>query len=219
MDAVSPPNSGWNTRQAYFIAAVCFALGVIMGYLLRTPSPAPLASAPQAPQKRAAAPAPSQPSPEQLQHMADKQAEPLLARLQQNPKDAAVLAELGKTYLYVRDFQRSTDYYERSVNIKPDPRVLTTLGGAYHLAGADDKAIDAWQRALKVDPAYADALYNIGLVKWQVESDPAGAIKVWNTLLKTNPNHPQRAQIEEMIARARQHLNMKPGAPAGKPTI
>jgi len=212
MEAVSEKKPGWDTRHAYFIATLCFALGAIMGYLVRTPSSTAASSAAPpvaSPQKQGGMPNGSQsPSVEQLKSTADKKAEPLLAKLRDNPNDAAVLAELGKTYLYVRDFQRSTEYYERSVKIKPDPRVLTTLGGAYHLAGADDKAIEAWQRALQVDPHYADALYNIGMVKWQAESDPAAAIKVWTTLLKTNPNHPQRAQIEDMIARAKMHLDM-----------
>lgn len=210
MEADGSSQKRWNNAQAYGLAIGCLALGVAAGYLIhaRLQPPAP----PSAPRQQAHQLSPHaggvQVTAEQLKHMADKQAEPLLAKLEQNPNDADVLAELGKAYLYVREFQRSTDYYERSVKIKPDPRVLTTLGGAYHLAGADDKAIDAWSRALQLDPGYADALYNLGLVKWQAGSDPGAAIEAWSKLLQTNPNHPRRAQVEAMIARAKKHASM-----------
>jgi len=211
VEAATRQRSTWDAKQAYAIAVVCFALGGIMGYLFHAPSstpPAPAAALAASQHAQAALPGGTQaPSPDQLKQMAEKQAEPLLAKLKQNPNDPALLAELGKTYLYVRDFQTATDYYERSAKMKPDPRVLTTLGGAYHLSGADDKAIDAWQRALKIDPGYADALFNLGMVKWQAGSDPQAAIDAWSKLLKTNPNHPQRAQVEQMIARAKEHLN------------
>jgi cytochrome c-type biogenesis protein CcmH/NrfG len=207
MHAEGPVRTAWSSIQTYTIALACFALSATMGYLFHEPgraAPAGQQSA-IASQAQPGVKPDAHPSPEQLQQMADKKADPLLAKLRENPNDPAVLADLGKTYMYVRDFKKSADFYERSVAIKPDPRVLTTLGGVYHLAGADDKAIDAWQRALKLSPGYADALYNLGLVKWQSQSDPQAAIRAWTELLKANPDHPQRAKVEEMIARAREH--------------
>ncbi len=205
MDAEKEPRSGWETKQVAGIAVLCFVFSGVMGYLFNAPSATSgqTASAGAAHQTRQQ----SQPSPEQLQHMAEKKAEPLLAKLRENPNDPAVLAELGKNYMYVRDFAKSAEYYERSAQLKPDARVLTTLGGVYHLAGSDDKAIDAWQRAVKVQPGYADALYNLGMVQWKAKSDPQAAIKAWTQLLKANPDHPQRLKVEEMIARAKEHAN------------
>ena len=110
-------------------------------------------------------------------------------------------------YLSAQQFQTAADYYERSAKIKPDAGVLTTLGGVYHFEGADEKALDAWKRALQIDPNNADALFNFGLVKWQYESDPKAAVAAWNQLLKANPNHPQRARVEAMIARAKRHFD------------
>jgi cytochrome c-type biogenesis protein CcmH/NrfG len=86
--------------------------------------------------------------------------------------------------------------------------VLNTLGGAYHFAGARDKALDAWQRALKIDPNHADSLVNIGLVKWREQGDATAAIAAWRQMLKCNPQHPQRAQVEKMIAQAEKHAGM-----------
>jgi cytochrome c-type biogenesis protein CcmH/NrfG len=143
-------------------------------------------------------------TPDQLKQMADKQAAPLLAQLQKSPDNAVLLAEIGKIYFQTRQFPMAAKYYEDSVRIKPDAVVLVKLGGAYHFAGNEDKAIGTWNRALSFDPNNPDALFNIGLVKWRAQGDREGAIAAWQKLLKTNPNHPKRAQVEELLAQAKQ---------------
>src|SRR5206468_1093634 len=117
-------------------------------------------------------------------------------KVQQNPDDATLLAQVARTYLRVGQYDIAAQYYERSVMSKPDADVLTSLGGAYLYAGARDKALDAWQQAVKIDPGHADALVNIGLIKWRSDGDADGAIAVWRQMLKHNPKHPKRAQVE-----------------------
>ncbi|HWR35236.1 MAG TPA: hypothetical protein VN622_05125 [Clostridia bacterium] len=203
----------WSNTQAYGLAIICLLLGITSGYLIHGPAtPAAVPSDPhqhvhELPPEASAI----QPTPDQLKHMADKQTEPLLAKLEANPNDPDLLVQVGKAYLYARQFQTSIEYFEKSVKIKPDARVLTTLGGAYHFAGADDKALDAWDRALRIDPGYGDALVNIGLVKLQTESNPKAAIAAWRKMLKANPNHPQRAKVEAMIASAQEQIETRSG--------
>lgn len=201
----------WSNTQAYGLAIICLLLGVAAGYVAHGPTRPvravnPVEAQQQPTQQSPHGPGGMQVTPEQLEHMAVKQAEPMLAELEKNPNNAKLLAEVGRTYLSAHQFQTAIEYYEKSVKIKPDPRVLTTLGGAYHYAGSDDKALDAWNRALKIDPNNADALFNFGLVKWKSESDPNAAIAAWSKILKAYPNHPQRARVEEMIARAKAQI-------------
>jgi cytochrome c-type biogenesis protein CcmH/NrfG len=208
MSADNAAGKLWSNAEAYGLAAICLALGIVAGYLIHGPKSLTVTSASPSPTSARAVPqAPigdgMQVSKEGLEHMAVKQAEPLMAKLEKNPNDPDLLAQIGKVYLVAHQFESATKYYERAVKIKSDPRTLTTLGGAYHLAGADDRALGAWKRALQADPTYADALFNYGLIKWKSESDPNAAIAAWNKLLQTNPNHPQRARVEEMIARAK----------------
>lgn len=211
----SHANSNWSTARVMVLALVSLGIGLPIGYVVRGSSatvatpPAPGMGEPAASSGQpGGAAAAAMPSEQQMKHMADKKAEPLLAQLQKNPNDAALLAEIGKTYLYARQFDSAAEYYERSVKSKPDPAVLNTLGGVYHYAGSADKALEAWNRALQIDPNYADALVNIGLVKWREQSDPKAAIAAWKKMLKGNPNHPQREKVEKMIAQAEKHANM-----------
>lgn len=219
MDNATPSRTTWTGKQAYALAVVCMLIGIPLGYMLRVPPRRAASTEVQGvPQTAAGAMSrPAEPSPEQLKHMADVQAGPLLAQLEKAPKDAALLAEIGKTYFYARQFETSAQYYERSARIKPNPDVLTTLGNTYHYAGADDKAIDAFQRALAIDPKFANALFNLGMLQWQAKNDPRRAVETWQQLLKANPNHPRRAQVEAMIANARQHMEMPAGVKTEAP--
>ena len=99
-------------------------------------------------------------------------------------------------------------YYERGLTITPDnPDVLTDLGTAYWYAGSPDKALADFQKSLKIRPNHPGTLFNMGVVKWQGKGDPAGAVAAWQELLKTNPDYPQRQQVEEFIAKAKQHAS------------
>ncbi len=211
MEAAPQPNKLWSTTQAYVIAVCCLLLGATAGYFLRASRTVPAPAA--AKETHSAMPqAGQQPTPEQMKHMADKQAEPLLLKLQANPNDADLLVQVGRSYLAAHQFSTAVPYYERAAAVKPSARVFVSLGSAYYYSEAPDKALAAFQQALALEPGSADALFNIGLIKWQSFGDPQGAVDAWQKLLKANPNHPRRAQVEEMIARAKSHIGRVPPA-------
>jgi cytochrome c-type biogenesis protein CcmH/NrfG len=195
----------WSSTQVYGLAVICLLLGIGIGYLARTPFQASAVKSQVARLAVAHAFSDVEITLDQLKQEADKQAEPLLARLQKSPDDPSLLAEIGKIYYQMRQFPTAAKYYEDSVRVKPDTIVLVKLGGAYHFDGDDDKAIGAWNHALRLDPNNPDALFNIGFVKWHAQGDRKAAIAAWQKLLKTNPNHPKRAQVEELLAQAKQH--------------
>lgn len=195
----------WSNAQTYGMAIVCMVIGLVSGYLLHPPKQA---VANQQPQPSQTAMSGAAPTPDQMKHMADKAAEPLLASLKKDPNNADLLAQLGSLYFRTQQFAEAVDYYGRSTQAKPNAEVLVSLANAYHYAGTDDKAIDSLNRALEVDPKSANALFNLGILKWQVNNDPKGAIDAWQRLLKANPKHPRRAQVESMIAKAKKHMNM-----------
>jgi cytochrome c-type biogenesis protein CcmH/NrfG len=220
-DRTSPrtgANPNWTTTQAYILAVVCLLLGGLMGYLVRgSGSASPAVTA------RASAPEPTsgmqQVTPETMKHMADKQAEPLLAELKANPNNVDTLVKVGNIYYDTQSFADAIGYYQRSLKLRDDANVRTDLGTAYWQLGDPDSAIREFEAALKLDPKHANTYYNLGLVKWQGKMDVNGAVSAWQKLLETNPDFPDKSRIERLISQAQQHAKMKPGTKTDKPVM
>lgn len=199
----------WTNSQAYVLAAFCLMLGVTLGYLFRGSASQEIPATSQV----AAGGIPQgmgggQLTPEQQKAMIDRAAAPLLEAVQNNPNDFAAIVKLGNLYYDGQQYLQAIGTYERALTIDPNnPDVLTDLGTAYWYANAPDKALADFQKSLKIRPNHAGTLFNMGVVKWQGKGDPAGAVAAWQELLKENPDYPQRQQVEEFIAKAKQHAS------------
>jgi tetratricopeptide (TPR) repeat protein len=203
----------WTSTRAYVLSVICLLVGVAVGYLVRGSAP----SADNMVQARAVAPeaalssAPgTQSTVEQLRQMADTQAQPLLKQLESDPKNSALLYQIGNFYYDAQQYPEAVKYYGQSLEI--DPRatdVRTDMATAYHLMGQPERAIQEYDAVLKIDGKHANALFNEGMVKWQDKKDLNGAIASWKRLLEVHPDYPQRDNVEKLIAQAEQHLTMK----------
>lgn len=212
----------WSDAQTYIMAGICLILGAGLGYLVHTPSAA-TSNTPSA-VVASARPVPTgmgggAPSAQDMKRMAEKQVAPLLAELQRNPKDADLLAKIGRSYLAAQQFQSAEQYYEQSISLQPTPETLNELSFVDYSLGDADKAIATLNRAIKLDPKDSRLLFNLGMFQWHGKSDPKAAIAAWQTMIKVNPNDPKRAQVEQMIAQAKQHLNIAPGTKTNKPAM
>lgn len=210
----------WTSTQVYVMAVICLLLGIAAGYLVRGPGqPAPVAAQVAAGGAPDAAAMQQQPTPEQMKRMADKKAEPLLAQLKSDPNNPTLLAEIGNIYYDTQTFPEAVAYYSKSLALKEDPNVRTDMGTAYYYSGDADRALAEFDRTLKAYPTFDNALFNTGMVKFQAKMDVAGAVAAWEQLLRQSPNTPRRADIERMIANAKQHANVKPGQKSSKPAM
>jgi len=202
----------WHSAQAYALAMLALAVGIAVGYLGRGRIGA---SAPaQTGQSMSAASSsvgnsgqPEMPSLEQMKQMADTQAEPLLVKLKAQPNDAAVLSEVANIYVLAHQFKEAIPYYERS--IKADPKnvgVRADYASCLFYSGDADKAIAALEEALRRDPKSAQALFNLGMIRWKAKGDSAGAIALWQRLLKIHPELPdsRKLAVQSAIAEASQ---------------
>ena len=150
-----------------------------------------------------------------MRRMADKQAEPLLSKLQSDPNNADLLASLGNVYYDAQQFPIAIDYYQKSLKIKPsDASVRTDMATAYWYVGSADTAITEFHRALADEPNKANALFNLGAVQWQGKLDVQAALATWQKLLQTNPNYENKAKLLELMAQVKKHAGMKPGTQA-----
>ena len=200
----STTNSGtapsWTSVQAYVLASFCLVLGVALGYLFR-------GSASPAPQAAAAAQSTSvRPENPQAQAALQQSVAPLLEAVNRNPTDYEALVKLGDLYYDGQQFPNAIQYYERAVAIHPEnPDVRTDLGTAYWYTGNADKAIVEMETSLKYKPGHPQTLFNLGWVKWQGKADAKGAVAAWQKLLSANPDYPQKQQVEQYIAKAKEH--------------
>src|SRR3954451_22269580 len=217
--------TNWTGTQAYVLAIICLVVGVAIGYLLR--GSASLATSATATSAPAGAPAgmggmgggmQQPPSAEQMKHMAEKQAEPLLAQLKDKPNDPQLLYNVGNVYYDTQNYAEAISYYEKSLAANPKSAdVRTDMATAYFYSGDPDKALSEFDVVLKQNPNHANALFNQGMVRWKGKMDVAGAVASWKKLLQTNPNYERKEEVQTFIAQAEKHANLKPGQKTDKP--
>jgi cytochrome c-type biogenesis protein CcmH/NrfG len=203
----STTNTTWTGTQAYVLAAFCLFLGVALGYLFRgsASSVARQASAATTSQQQAGEFHSQQPDANAQAALAQAAA-PLLDVVNKNPNDYDSLVKLGDLFYDGQQFSSAIQYYQKALAIHPDnPDVRTDMGTAYWYSGDADKAVAELQTSLKYRPGHPQTLFNLGWVRWQGKTDPKGAIEAWEQLLKANPDYPQRQQVEQYIAKAKEH--------------
>jgi cytochrome c-type biogenesis protein CcmH/NrfG len=199
---------GWTTTQVYAMAAICLTIGLVLGYLFRGSAfrPDPTSQATQIPATAGAPTQPQMPSLEDMKRMADKKAEPLLAKLKTDPNNSDLLNQIGTLYKATHQFKEAAGYFQRAVDADPkNVAARTDLASCLFYQGDADGAINQLQQSLRYDPKDANSLFNLGMIRLQAKNDPSGAVTAWQQLLKLNPNlaEDKKAAVEKLIAQAR----------------
>ncbi len=215
----SSTRSDWQAKQAYAMAAICLVVGLAIGYLFRgsqSPAPAKAAASVPAPAnvnvQTVAAPGAhgamgggQMPSLEDMKHMADKKAEPLLDKLKADPKNADLLIQVGNLYKSTHQFKDAAAYYDKALQMDPkNVAIRTEMASCLYYNGDADGAIRELQKSLRENPKDANSLFNLGMIKWQGKQDTKGALGAWRELLKQNPqlSADRKATVEKLIADA-----------------
>lgn len=219
------PRSDWPMFEAYGVAVICLLMGMVIGYLIpESPSQPAMASANSsvprtAPLKRSSpAVQPGSvhvPTMEEMKHMADVQAHPLLEELKSDGHNAQVLAQLGAIYHKTHQFTQAADYYRRAVECAPnDIEIRNKLASSLYRAGDVEGAVGQLNAVLKLQPNDPNALFNLGMIRWQGKNDGKGAVAAWRQLLKANPqlSSDRRAEVEKLMADVLTRLG-QPGEP------
>lgn len=219
-EVVTPETSAasWKATQVYAMAVVCLLIGLAVGYLFRGSQS--LETVPANPAQAALNPAAAahagmgapggmanqQPTLEQMKQMADKQLEPVLAQLKDDPKNAELMNQAGNIYLATHQFKEAADYFGKSLLVKPkDVAIRVKLASCLYYMGDADGALKQLTQASTDDPKDANTLFNLGMIRLRAKKDSKGALAAWAQLLKTNPelDPNKRAQVERLMADVR----------------
>ena len=204
-DGVEQKSAAWRASQVYTMAVVCLAVGLAIGYLFRgSQSAAPAVPAQTAAEKGAPAGGMHQmPSLDQMKHMADSKAQPLLEKLKSDPKNSDLLFQIGNIYKNTHQFKDAIGYYQQALEIDPkNTGIRTELASCMYYSGDVEGAIAELQQSLRQSPKDVNSLFNLGMIKWQGKQDASGALAAWQELLKTNPQlaADRKAIVETLMA-------------------
>jgi tetratricopeptide (TPR) repeat protein len=75
------------------------------------------------------------------------------------------------------------------------------MGVMYRRMGKPEKAIEAFEKAMAVDPRHEISRYNKGIVLLHDLNNVEGAIKAWEDLIRVNPAYmaPTGQTVKQMV--------------------
>lgn len=115
----------------------------------------------------------------------------------------------GFTYFQQHDYDKAIESYEKAIAMgTKSAAAFNMLGMAYRFkfqqTGSPElqqNELDAFQKAVNVDPKYWVAMVNLGTT-YYARGEKAQAAVWFKKALALNPNHPEKAKLEKMIAEA-----------------
>lgn len=126
------------------------------------------------------------------------------------PKNVALLVQLGNTAYDVEDWKKAIDAYERALKLKDgDPNVLTDLGVAYRNTGNLDKALAMFTQAVARDPGHWPAQFNQAIVFGLDKGDSKKALEI---LARLKKEHPEIPALDRLAADIEQRAKGRGGA-------
>jgi tetratricopeptide (TPR) repeat protein len=84
-------------------------------------------------------------------------------------------------------FQTARDWYLKAIKLDRTARALTLLGSSYLALGDSTAAQDALEQAIKIDPRFEEAVYN--LAGMYEEKDPARAVELLEQAIEIDPDY------------------------------
>ena len=134
-----------------------------------------------------------------LADVTDEELEQVVA---DNPEITGMRLALAERYFVAGEFDRAVDHYLVVLDQDPDNvAALAAVGWMTHLSGRSDVALSYVERALAIEPEFAQAYWYLANIRADGLDDPAGAVEPLRTLLAFDDLPDDiRARAEEMLA-------------------
>ena len=113
----------------------------------------------------------------------------------------------GIAHFQKQEYDQAIASYQKAIQLAPkSATAYNLLGMAYRfkynqLRNPELRAqeIGAFEKAVEIDPKYWVAMINLGVTYYD-QGDMAKAAALFKKALSLNPNHPEKAEFEKMIA-------------------
>ena len=103
------------------------------------------------------------------------------------PQRADLHAALGESYFMSGKAEKAIDEFKTLIALDPSPRSYTFMGLSYRHLGRFDEALKYFNQGLKLDPANASCLFNLGYIK-ERQGNYAEADRLFQQALRSNPD-------------------------------
>jgi tetratricopeptide (TPR) repeat protein len=121
------------------------------------------------------------------------------------PENGAIAINLGGAHLLLGKHQQAVPILEKAAELEPaNPMVWINLAAAYlgfleiSTSELQTKAIEAYQKALSLDPKAASVHYNLGLIYAQ-RAEMEKAIEYFRLALQVNPqDHDAAVRLKQL---------------------
>ena len=208
------------TKESVALGVAGVLFGFLTGWIIGAqqarpvsgPAPVAASAAPAAPETGGA---PGGPAPAGPAKLDQARIDALRKRAADNPRDAAVRAEIGNAYFDAERYPEAITWYEASLAL--DPRnvdVSTDLGVGYYYANQADRALAQFERSLQIAPKHTKTMLNIGVVRAFGKQDLTGAASIWQQVVDIAPESAEGKAAKRMIEAVRS-AHPESGGPVG----
>ena len=121
----------------------------------------------------------------------------LMAKVASNPDDTASLLSLGNMYYGANDYVTALTFYEKLVAAAPkDENAWIAVAASAYQSGSGDRAFEAWNAALDINPDNIEAHYGLGWYYFeQAPPDEANAKAEWEKVVAIDPDSEQAKTV------------------------
>jgi tetratricopeptide (TPR) repeat protein len=181
-------------QYSWIVWSVAVVLvGTLAGYLLTTLSP-PASAGPAAMTAPAAAQIGGAPPADESALQAYRD---ILAR---DPKNLQAAIGAANMLYDARRYADAIPFYQQAFALAPsDVSISTDLGTALWYSGRPEEALAQYDRSLAIEPAHAQTLFNVGIVRSEGLHDHKGAVEAWQRLLAAHPDYPNATEVRALI--------------------
>ncbi len=131
----------------------------------------------------------------------------LMQELQKNPQDLALLTRLGQAFMSMNAWDRAAVFWKKVLALPGQEKnimALMQLGTCYFEKKQNEKSLEVFEKLIALEPTYAPAYFNLGLLYKYRLKKPEAAKKAFSKIISLQTKEPG------LLERAKRELKTLP---------